>query len=180
MQALQAQGLLGLMASTTAVVQHARLKMRLLQAWYLSLYNPLLDPPAKLVTVTAELAAQLTWWAFHPNLLIGRYFGPLTPEIQVTTDASPTGLSAHIEQLTAHGLWSQEESCMHINFLELLVIYKTFQAFERVLCSRVVQVASDNTTTVFYLNKQDGTHSLHLLYLSIQIGSGATAATSSQ
>ena len=58
---------------------------------------------------------------------------------------------------------------MHINFLELLAIYKAFRAFEHLLCGRVVQVASDNTIAIFYLNKQGGTHSLHLLYLSVKI-----------
>ena len=81
------QRLFGLMASTMAVVQHARLKMRSLQAWYLSLYDPMLDLPSKLLMVTTELAAQLTWWAFQPNLLV-RLFDLLAQEIQVTTDAN--------------------------------------------------------------------------------------------
>ena len=37
--ASQVQRLLGLMASTTAVVQHAGLKMRSRQAWYFSLFS---------------------------------------------------------------------------------------------------------------------------------------------
>ena len=58
---LQVQRLLGLMVSTTSVLQHARLKMQSLQAWFLSLCNPLLIPPSKLLSVSVELAVQLSW-----------------------------------------------------------------------------------------------------------------------
>ena len=50
--------LLRLMASTTSVIQHAHLKIHSLQAWYLSLFNPISDSPTMLLRVTPELAAQ--------------------------------------------------------------------------------------------------------------------------
>ena len=91
-RALQAQRFLGLMVSTTAVIQHARLKMQSLQAWYLALFTLFwTPPPSKLLMVTVELAEQLTWWSLQPKLLIGKPFGPLTPTIQITTEVSPTG-----------------------------------------------------------------------------------------
>ena len=54
------QDLLGLMASTTSVLQRAGLKMRSSQAWYLSQFDPLLDHLSKHLLVTLELARQLT------------------------------------------------------------------------------------------------------------------------
>ena len=41
-----AQHLLDLMASTTSVIQHAKLKMRALQAWILSLFDSMTDSPS--------------------------------------------------------------------------------------------------------------------------------------
>ena len=79
----QVQHLLGLMASTTAVIQHARLKMRSLQSWYLSLLDPMIDHPSKCLTVTPELTCQLTWWTSLLHLLVGRPFQPLQLMIQV-------------------------------------------------------------------------------------------------
>ena len=87
------QHLLGLMASTMSALPHTRLKMRSLQAWYLSQFNPLLDNPAK--QVTPELSCQLTWWTFVPHLLIGQLFRPLQLTVQIMTDASMTGWGTH-------------------------------------------------------------------------------------
>ena len=96
-------------------------------------------------------------------------FRPLTPTIQITTNASPTGWGALVLDLTTNGHWMTEERGLHINLLELLAIFKAFWAFKRLLLGHVVQVATDNTTAVFYLNKQDGTCSQRLLYLTVQI-----------
>ena len=69
-----AQHLLGLMASTTCTLSHARLKMRSLQSWLLVLFDPLRHSQHKHLTVTPKLAQQLQWWTFLPHLVIGRPF----------------------------------------------------------------------------------------------------------
>ena len=63
------QHLLGLLASTTSILPHTRLKMHSLQVWYQ--FDPLLDNPARHLHVTPELASQLTWLTFMPFLLVG-------------------------------------------------------------------------------------------------------------
>ena len=123
-QALLVQRLLGLMASTTVAVQHARLKMRALQSWYEDLFDLLIDPPSNLLTVTQELVEQLAWWSLCSNLLVGHPFGPLQPSIQLTTDASLSGWGAHCLNLTANGHWIPQEAALHINALELLAVFK--------------------------------------------------------
>ena len=145
MLAHQAQHLFGPMSSIMAVVQHTRLKMRSLQAWYLSLFNAVLDPPSKLLEVMFELVSQLTWWGRSSNLLVGRSFGPLDSSVQLTTDSSPTGWGAHSGSLTVYGLWSAAEARLHISHLELLAIIKALQTFEWLVVGRMVQVATDST-----------------------------------
>ena len=48
----------------------------------------------------------------------------------------------------------------------MLVVIKVFRAFYPLI---VGQVATDNTTTMYYINKQGGTYSLLLLYLVIHL-----------
>ena len=93
--AKHAQHLLGLMASTTPALSHARLKMRSLQSWFLALFDPMKESQRKRLRVTSELAAQLQWWNCIPHLEIGRPFRPLQLTMQVMTDASPTGWGVH-------------------------------------------------------------------------------------
>ena len=124
-----AQPLLGLMASTTSTIQHSRLKMRSLQSWYLSLFDPMTDPSSKFLQVTLELSSQLFWWDTPSNLFIGRPFTPLQLSVQITTDASPTGWGADYNSLHIHAPWSCTERALHINNIELLAIFKAFRAF---------------------------------------------------
>ena len=73
----RSQKLLGLMASTTSVLPLARLKMRSLQVWFLSLFYPLEDPPNSWLLVSPELTQQLLWWVDPSNPIMGRPFAPL-------------------------------------------------------------------------------------------------------
>lgn len=168
-RARSAQQLLGLMASTTSTIQHAQLKMRSLQAWYLSNFNTIEDHPQKLLLVPPELSAQLRWWVTNANLSVGRPFRPPQLFLQVTTDASPTGWGAHCNSYQIHGLWLPSEKHLHINHLELLAVIKAFRAFEPPIAGQAIQLVADNTTVMFYVNKQGGTHLPSLLYLTMHL-----------
>lgn len=65
------------------------------------------------------------------------------------------------------GQWPTSLASHHINSLELLVIFLALQKFQPQLQGQVVQVFSDNTTAVAYLNKQGGTVSRSLCHLSL-------------
>ncbi|XP_078241458.1 uncharacterized protein LOC144586699 [Pogona vitticeps] len=165
-----AQHLIGLVASTTSTLSHACLKMRSLQVWKLTLFSPLHNSQNKCLTVTPELAQQLQWWTFLPHLLVGRPFRPLQLTTQVTTDASPLGWGAHCKGHQIHALWSHQEKELHINHLELLAVIKALKAFLPLVRGRVIQLVTDNTMTMFYVNKRGGgTKSRFLLLLSIHL-----------
>ena len=166
--AFNAQHLLGLMASTTVVMLHARLKMRLLQAWFLSQFDPMGDNPTKCLRVPRELVNQLTWWTSMDNLSSGRPVAQPHPSIQVTTDTSPLGWGAYCQELQMHGLWTQRERMLHINQIEMLTIINAFRAFLPRLEGKTVQLVTDNTMATHYVKRQGGTHSLPLLNLTIE------------
>ncbi|KAF7254319.1 Type III pantothenate kinase [Varanus komodoensis] len=57
----------------------------------------------------------------------------------------------------------------HINFLELLAVFKALRYFEDILHHQIVQITSDSIATIVYLNKQGGTKSPTLARLSMKI-----------
>ena len=82
-------------------------------------------------------------------MLQGQPLHPLKHALQLFTDASKEGWGAHINDHTARGMWFLPESKLHINYLELKVVFlKEFQN----LCKRnIVLIATDNTTVVAYI-----------------------------
>ena len=80
-----------------------------------------------------------------------------TPSISIYTDASPEGWGAHMGQFTVQGLWSKQDHEMHSNIKELKAVLLAAKAlFPRFPDHKVIQVVSENTTVVWYINKQGG------------------------
>ncbi|XP_053554990.1 uncharacterized protein LOC128645780 [Bombina bombina] len=77
----------------------------------------------------------------------------------VTTDASLLGWGAVWNSLKAQGVWTQEESLLPINILELRAIFNALQAWLQLALAKFIRFQSDNITTVAYINHQGGTKS---------------------
>lgn len=54
--------LLGHMAACTYVVQHARLRLRPLQSWLVSVYRPARDALESIITLPRPVLDSLLWW----------------------------------------------------------------------------------------------------------------------
>jgi hypothetical protein len=91
----------------------------------------------------------------HPSQLV----------LVVYTDASLEWWGAHCTHHTPHGLWSEQEQSLHINILELQTVFLALKTFAKFIIIKPVQVATDNTTVVAYINQQGGTHSWELCAL---------------
>ena len=78
----------------------------------------------------------------------------------IHTDASNLRWGAHDEDQTINGRWSASEKTLHMNYLELLAIKLAIKSFlpHKVLV-RHLRIMSDNSTTIAYINKQEGTKS---------------------
>ena len=163
------QRLLGLMASTTAVTPFARLKMRRLQMWFNASFNPAWPAKRIVLRLSGTALRSLTWWTHRENLLAGTTFHRHAPSMTLTTDASLQGWGAHLLDLKTQGRWSKNERRAHINYLELLAVHKALRSFESQLLGHHIQITSDNTTVVFYINKQGGTRSRKLINLTLHI-----------
>ena len=82
-----------------------------------------------------------------------------SPDHVLTTDASLLGWGAVVEDQSTGGRWTENESELHINVLELKAVLFGLKAFYRQARNTDILVKSDNTVTVAYINKMGGTHS---------------------
>ena len=95
-------------------------------------------------------------------MLIGCPLHAEEQNLLLFTDASFNGWGAHLGDLTASGMWSDTETNLHVNILELKAVSLAVKTFQSRLQSNRALVASDNAIVVSYLNKQGGTHSLEM------------------
>ena len=155
------QSLLGLLVSQYRFVQWGRLFLRPLQ-WYLQDHWDCRSSPHQVVPVSGEIKACLAWWS--TNLAANRGV-PLVnpnPTVHIFTDASVTGWGAHVADVTYQGLWTQEESTLMINQLELRAIHLALLRHDPPAGS-VILVATDNMVAKCYINKQGGTRSREMM-----------------
>lgn len=101
-----------------------------------------------------EIAADLQWWMKESNLRAGVDLQTVNPEFLLYTDASTQGWRCPLLHHTMGGLWSEEESTLHINVLELRAIRLALQHFQGILHGRTVTVMADSTTALAYITHQ--------------------------
>ena len=69
------------------------------------------------------------------------------PSLPFYTNASMTGLAAHLQDLTATGIWSWKEEKLHFSILEMKAVQLTLNAFLPIILEESV-LLSDNTTVM--------------------------------
>ena len=161
--------LLGLLGSAEKQVPLGRLYIRPLQLCLHSQFSILSDPMEAPVALNPECLASLQWWSSLENISKGTPMGPFSPDYAVFTDASMTSWGAHCEDLTFSGDWSPQERHRSINQLELLAVIRTLEALPPHFSGSKLMLATDNSTTVAYINKFGGTRSRPLWELTLQL-----------
>ena len=146
--------LIGLLASMEKMVPEGHLDMRpfqfhLKEHWR---FSQLLD---SLLPWTETITAHLEWWKNSINMMKGADLHPKDHSIQLFTDASNEGWGAQLEQASTKGLWSDREKRLHINVLELKAVSLALQRFKDQCQNQAVLVATDNSTVVAYINKEE-------------------------
>ena len=154
----QFMSLIGLLTATEKQVWAGRLHMRPVQ-WHLKRHWHVPESLKKTIPVPLSLHPHLDWWLDKTNVLKGQPLHPLQHALQIFTDASNEGWGAHLGGSTARGVWSESESRLHINFLELKAVLLALKSFERRCRGQIVLIATDNTTVVSYINKEGGMRS---------------------
>ena len=163
------QVILGHLASLERLVPHGRLRMRSLQ-WHLkSQWSPESDPPSLPVALPEEARRDLSWWMVRDHLLVGVRFGTPAPDLHLYSDASSSGVGAHLLDQNVSGVWSAQEKLLHINLLEMKALFLALQAFQEDVAGHHVTAMCDNSTVVAYVNKQGGTVSRPLCLLTSRL-----------
>ena len=81
------------------------------------------------------------------------------PSPQLLVRRLGRGVGAHLQDVTASGLWSPEEALLPINARELLAMEFGLHRFQHLMSNSTVAVFADNSTALSYLRKQGGTRS---------------------
>ena len=145
--------LIGLLTATEKQVVSGRLHMRPIQ-WHLKNHWHVPEVLEKEIPLPRSLYPHLQWWLDEDNVLRGQPPHPLQHALQLFTDASNEGWGAHLGDHTAKGVWSNSESQLHINFLELKAVLLALKKFEQQCWGQIILIATDNTTVVSYINKE--------------------------
>ena len=134
----QFMSLIGLLTATEKQVWAGRLHMRPVQ-WHLKRHWHVPESLEKIIPVPLSLHPHLEWWLDETNVLKGQPLHPLQHALQIFTDASNEGWGAHLGGSIARGVWSEPESRLHINFLELKAVLLALRSFEKQCRGQIVQ-----------------------------------------
>ena len=156
--------LLGKLSAAADLILLGRLHLQPLQMCLLSVWKPHILPLDDQVTINSIIKFHLKWW-MNTNRFVQRM--PIHPPDSKTflyTDASHYGWGAHLEpmSLSFHGRWSEDQSQLHINMLEIMAIRFALIKALKYIRHSCVMISTNNTTVVSYINKQGGTHSPNL------------------
>ena len=156
--------LLGKLSAAADFVTLGRLHLRPLQMCLLSAWKPHILPLDHPITINGMIRSHLQWWINPNRFETGTTIHPPDPKFFLYTDACHFGWGAHLEPtaLFFHGCWTEDQSQLHINMLEMMAIHLALKQAITFIHHSCIMISADNTTVVSYINKQGGTHSPNL------------------
>lgn len=108
------------------------------------------------VYLDAGSVKDLVWWLSALETWNGHFMTPKSVTMQLITDASQTGWGGMVGTMKAAGFWNIRMSRKHSNYRELMAVLLCLKAFGPVIKGQVLQVLSDNITTVAYISHLGG------------------------
>ena len=114
------------------------------------------------ITISSIIRFDLKWWMDTNRFITGIPIHPPGPNVFLFTDASHYGLGAHLEpmRLSFHGRWTEDQSQLHINMLEMMAIRFALLKAITFIHHSCVMIFTNNTTVVSYKNKQGSSPNL--------------------
>ena len=156
--------LLGQLNAAADLVILGRLHLRPLQMSLRIQWKPQKLPLCHQIGMTTEILQHLKWWLQEDRYHQGIPLRMDPPSHTIFTDASLSGWGAHVEPegLLFYGVWTEDQSQLHINVLEMKAIFLSLSRAVHKVKNSTVFVSTDNTTVVAYIRHQGGTHSTEL------------------
>ena len=152
---------LGKLSAAAQFVVLGRLHLRPLQMALFAQWKPHVLPLEHCILINMQIKSQLEWSSSRKRFVQGVLLKPPLPSYTLFTDASLSGWGAHLEPegLLFHGVWSLDQSALHINVLEMKAILLALKQCHQHVNNTTVMIAKDNSSVVAYLRKQGATHS---------------------
>ena len=155
--------LIGKLTATKLAVLPAPLHVRQLQMHKIKVLLNSSQSYESTIELTPQCKAELTWWIEHLQRWNGRALITPAPDLTITSDASKEGWGVATTTEQAQGRWSQPESQLHINVLELMAAGLALKSFTKEKRKCHVHLRLDNTTAVAMITKMGTTRSPPLL-----------------
>jgi hypothetical protein len=118
--------------------------------------------------ITSTMRQELLWWINQLTNWNGKQMIQHRPTIQIFTDSSTDAWGIVHQQQQWQGQWTLQEQSQHINYKELLVIWKALQVVP-LQPHHHLQLCIDNTSAISYINNFGGTRSKQLNTLARKI-----------
>jgi hypothetical protein len=106
------------------------------------------DTTGSVLSITAEARKDLEWWVNSIDNWNGYRIKLRVAEVQIVTDASPSGYGAVCNGLEASGFWSRCIAKKCQNYRELMAILVAINAFKDIIRDKYVHVLTDNFTAM--------------------------------
>ena len=161
--------ILGNLSWAIQAVPYAQSHFRGLQALFINFYHVHGNPLEFLVPLDATPVADLSWWRENAVQCAGRSLEELKPDLVIYSDASLDGWGAVMNGAYASGPWTLDQVGKHINELEILAAFYALQAFAFRSSNITIHLMLDNASSVAYINKCGGTHSIALNRVAVKI-----------
>ena len=157
--------LLGQLNAAADLVMLGWLHLRPLQISLHNQWKPQNLPYSHQIVMKTEILQHLRWWLQEDLYHQGIPLKIDPPSFTIFTNASLSGWGAQVEPdgLLFHGVWTEDQSRLHINVLEMKAIFLSLSRAAHKVKNSTVLVSTDNTTVVAYIRRQGGTHSTELL-----------------
>ena len=108
------------------------------------------------LTIDNDSLRDLKWWLEAIEGWNGSPLRTAPVQVQIWTDSSDYGWGAVCEGIQASGTWNPITASKHINFKELTAVQLALESFGHQIAGKSIQVLTDNSTTVAYLNNMGG------------------------
>ena len=128
-------------------------------------WSPMIDDPASLIHLSRACVKAVQWWLQENKWTSEVFHFKFCPR-PCHVPMHPCWAGAHLLNLTASGVWSEEDSQDHINVLEMRTVELALAAFLPQLAGQCVVLMSNNVSVVAYLRHQGGTVSRRLCLMA--------------
>ena len=123
-----------------------RLHLRPLKTCLVSVCRPHILPLDHQVLINSMIRSHLKWWMDTSRFIQGMCIHLPDPNAFLFTDASPYGWGAHLEpvRLSFRGRWTEDQSQLHINILEIMALRFTLKKGTQYIHHSCVMIFTDN------------------------------------